>query len=478
MKHVLLLVLNFLILSLNAQTYNSYNVSLLGHLNPNGGTVTPGWAGNYYSGCWGWHQTSSNREYAIVGGSNGTYFIDVTVPTSPSVSAFVPGKTGCTWREIKTYQNYCYVVSDDGGANTFQIMDMSTLPSSVTLVHNDSTILKRGHTIWIDQNKMYIGGFTKKTSPSSETTFPMAVFSLATPTLPVLLRELSQDISPSVINYVHDMYVRNDTVYASTAYQGLQILKFNSGNNTFSMLGTYQNYTGSAYNHSSFLTQNGKHLIFCDEVPNGLPIRLVNVENFANIQPEQTFNPYIGTTPHNPYVLGNDFAVVACYHDGLMIYNISNPTAVSLAGYFDTYPQGGHFQNQYGGYVGNWGAYPFLPSGIVIASDMQNGVFVLDVTAAFNSTVTVPVGLNELNQSDSRLLVYPNPARNLVKIQNNDAQSARLEILNLLGEVVFTADYSGPIDETLDLQSFPNGCFLIRYTSGFNSQFEQLIISH
>ncbi len=478
MKHVLLLVLNLLLLPFFSQTYNSYNVTLLSQLNPNGSTVTAGWAGNFYAGCWGWHQTSTNKEYAIIGGSNGTYFIDVTVPSTPSVCAFVPGKTGCTWREIKTYQNYCYIVSDDSRPNRFQIVDMSTLPASVNVVHDDSTLIMRGHTIWIDQNKMYIGGLTRLVSTNSLVSSPMAVYSLATPTAPVLLRELSQDISPSLIQYVHDMYVRNDTVYASTGYQGLQLLKYNAANNTFSITGTYQNYTGSAYNHSSFLTQNGKHLIFCDEVPHGLPIRLVNVENFANIQPEQTFHPYIGTTPHNPYVVGNDFALVACYHDGLMIYNISNPTAVSLAGYFDTYPQGGHFQNQYGGYVGNWGAYPYLPSGIVIASDMQKGLFVLDVTTAYNSTVTVPVGINETNETISKLSVYPNPARNMVKIQNNSTQASRLEIINVLGQTVFQTDYNGPINETLDLQDFPNGCYLIRCISGYNTQFEQLIISH
>ncbi|HQQ94807.1 MAG TPA: choice-of-anchor B family protein [Bacteroidia bacterium] len=453
-----------------AQTYNSLNISLLSHINPNGSTVTPGWAGNWYSGCWGWFQSSTNKEYAIIGASNGTYFIDVSAPGSPSVSAFVPGKTGCTWREIKTYQNYCYVVSDDASPNTFQIIDMSPLPSTVSLVYNDKTLFERGHTIWIDQNKMYIGGMTNSVS-----TFPMAVYSLATPTAPVLLRELSQDVPSNLISYVHDMYVRNDTVFASAAYQGLYVLKFNSSTNTFSVLGAYQSYSASSYNHSSFLTQNGKYLMFCDEVPAGQPIRLVDVQNLSNIQPIKTFQPAPKTTPHNPYIIGNNFALVSCYHDGLFIYNISNPNLVSLAGYFDTFPQGGFQQDNYSGYQGNWGAYPFLPSGIVIANDMQNGVFILNANAAYTTNVVNPVGTAPINSLHQTLGLFPNPAQDAVHLSVPGSGEGRLQILNSLGALVFEKSLEGKTELDLDLQTYPQGLYHVLYLAN-NGQFQQALL--
>jgi choice-of-anchor B domain-containing protein len=170
-----------LLLISQAFNYSSWNVQLLSRINPDTSlNTTP--VGNRYSGCWGWYQSNKNREYVISGAANGTYFIDITNPQNPVVCDFVGGKKGCTWREIKTYQNYCYVASDDAKPNTFQIIDMQYLPDSVQLIHNSNSIFERGHTLWIDQNKLYVGMTTFSTGSS-----PMSIFSLATPSAPVLL---------------------------------------------------------------------------------------------------------------------------------------------------------------------------------------------------------------------------------------------------------------------------------------------------
>ncbi len=402
-----------LLLSLNAiaQIYQSYNVTMLSLSTPNIGDV--GTDNRRYSGCWGWYQASKNKEYGISGTSNGVYFIDVTSPTSPSVSAFVQGKQGGTYREIKTYQHYCYVVSDDGPTNKFQIIDMQYLPDSVRVVHNSDTIFPRGHTLWIDQDKLYVGAVTYTNGFSA-----MNVYSLATPTAPVLLRKLGQDAA--YISYVHDMYVRNDTVYASCANQGLYVFHFLTATNTFSLLGSYTDYQSHGYNHSSALSGDGRYLLFCDEVPESLPMHFVDVQNLGNIQPVKDFIPYNTTTPHNPFIKGN-FALVSCYQDGLHIYDISQPNNINIVGYFDTHPQGGANTGYYGAsaYRGNWGAYPYLPSGNIIANDMQNGMFVLSASAAFTTTVKNPVGLNETTPAQSELIVYPNPASNFISMHYN-----------------------------------------------------------
>lgn len=471
MKKFLLIAVSLLSLNFSAQTtYPSQNINLISLINPNNGPTGVGSDGRRYSGNWGWFQSSTNKEYAIIGSSIGTYFIDVTVPSSPSVSAFVPGKQGCTWREIKTYQNYCYVVSDDAAPNTFQIIDMSTLPSTVTVVHNGTSYFERGHTIYIDQDKMYIGSTTYTGSAYS----PMTVWSLATPTAPVLLRKLEQDM-PS-ISSVHDMFVRNDTVFASCGYQGLYLLKFNPATNAFTQMGSYTGYTSSAYNHSSFLTQDAKHLIFCDEVPSALPIRIVDVQNFSNIQPVQTWNPHPGTTPHNPYLIGNKWAIVSCYQDGLMIYDISSPTTVWQSGYFDTYPQGGFNTGNYNGqdYRGNWGAYPYLPSGIIVASDMQNGVFLLDATAAFNN----PVGIKKNSDTPVNLITYPNPASNYFSINYNATNSSLVQVKNMIGQLVFEKKYEGKIHDFIDVKNFADGTYIVSVTENGKTVNKKLIVTH
>jgi choice-of-anchor B domain-containing protein len=354
-----------------AQVYAASNFSLLSLISPETGTNT---YGDKYSACWGWTQPGTNREFAIACSKSGTYWVDVTNPVSPSISAFAAGTTSNgVWRETKTYQNYCYVVCDDNNSTGFQIFDMSALPSTVTLVSSNNSLFKRGHTLWVDGNKLYVAGITY----SNGTTSSMNVYSLATPTAPVLLRRLNQDYN--FISYVHDMYVRNDTVYASCGNQGLFVFKFNTGINTFTQLGSLTSYTASGYNHSSALTPNGQYLVFTDEVPAGLPIKTANVSNLGNIQVLTTVNQFPQTTPHNPFIVGSQWCFVSAYQDGTQLWDISNPANPTLAGFFDTFPQGGGNNNNWAGdnYDGQWGMYPYFPSRNIFALDQKNGIFML-----------------------------------------------------------------------------------------------------
>ena len=91
------------------------------------------------------------------------------------------------------------------------------------------------------------------------------------------IARLEDDISLTNIDYVHDMFVRNDTIYASTGWKGLQIVKYNTGSNTFSLLQTFAGYPYSGYNHSSWQTDDRKTIVFADEVSNGLPAKVLDV---------------------------------------------------------------------------------------------------------------------------------------------------------------------------------------------------------
>ncbi|MCC6371315.1 MAG: choice-of-anchor B family protein [Bacteroidia bacterium] len=473
------LVSLFLLLSIiiKSQTYNGLNVSLLSVINPNTSTlITP--VGNKYSGCWAWHQANKNKEYAISGASNGTYFIDITNPTTPSVSAFVPGRAASSWREIKNYKNYCYIACDDAKPNVFQIVDMQYLPDSVHVINSSNTYFERGHTLWVDSNLLYVGGITFSASTS-----PMAIFSLATPSAPVLLKTLDTDIPSSVIGYVHDMYARHDTIYASSGDYGLHVLQYNATTNSLTVIGSYKNYPNAGYSHSSSLTQNGKYLLFCDEVPSSLPIHMVDVQNPANLQPLQSFYPQPQTTPHNPYIIGNNFAVVSCYQDGIYIFDISQPQNIKLAGYFDTYPQGGANTGTYTGsaYNGNWSGYPWLPSGVLIANDMQNGVFMLNASSAYTTTVKSPVnavGLASQQTQLPQLFLFPNPANNFISLHFNSTETCVLEIKNLLGETVFNKKFQGPLSEYINLSGFANGVYVVTLTTSKGNVAKKLQVNH
>lgn len=431
MKKLYFLLLALAPFILRAESYPSQNVNMIGHWwNP---TQDPEPVyGIQYQGVWGWYQQSLNREYAILGASDGTYFLDVTNPAVPVVCDFVPAAHGdLIWHEIKTYQNYCYIVSDDGAPNTFIIADMSYLPDSVHIVRNDNAIFERCHTIYVDGSKLWCGYVR---GDNNAFTYSMACYDLAAdPTTPALIRTLNQDYSS--INSVHDMFVRNDTVYASCGYQGLHIYKFDSA---FHEIAILTSYPEAGYNHSSFLTSDGNTLIFMDEVPAGMGIKSLDVSNMGNLTINQVFRSNQGNTPHNPYIIGNDILIAANYTDGLQVFNISNPSAIYRSGYFDSdtlvnYP------NYTDAYHGCWGAYTDLPSGLLLIGDMQNGLFILDISAAITSN-------GSPSQASVSASAYPNPFSSdfFVNVNTTFAQDLTWSVYDASGRVVLTSTESVP----------------------------------
>jgi hypothetical protein len=76
------------------------------------------------------------------------------------------------------------------------------------------------------------------------------------------------------------------------------------------------------------------------------------------------------TIPHNVHVL-NDYLVISHYTDGVVVVDAQNPDNLIEVGNYDTYETEGT------GFFGCWGAYPFLPSGNILATDRQTGLYVL-----------------------------------------------------------------------------------------------------
>lgn len=406
-----------LIIKIISAQYSAWRVQLLAHLQPD----------TYYAGCWGWYDPIKQREYAISGAHKGTYFVDITNPTAAYIADSIIGIPINTWREVKTYKNYCYIISDDYGPS-FQIVDLSPLPDSIRIVASpDTGILYKGHTLWVSDHYLYVGGPKDKFGVQHS----MGVFDLLTnPEHPQFLRWLDQDY-PN-IGYVHDMYVRHDTVFASAANQGLQVFKYDSIQNKFIYISSLTNYLEAGYNHSSALTQDGKTLVFMDEVPSGLSIKVADVSDINNMQVVSYVKPYNfgGFVAHNPFIVGNRNLIASCYQDGTLIYDISNPAQPVLTGFFDTYPQYGANTGTYNSaiYQGNWGSYPFFPSGLIFSNDMTNGIFILKADTALNVSEYLP---HQLSAN-----VFPNPVINDVHLYSNFDGKADISIQDISGKIL------------------------------------------
>ncbi|MBA3705114.1 MAG: choice-of-anchor B family protein [Bacteroidetes bacterium] len=465
--YIFLIVLIIIPFSITAQ-YDAQNVSLISHwYNP--AQVGEKSYGVKYNSVFGWVHPVNNKEYAILGSGSGTHFIDLSNPSNPVERDFVAGRRdSCLWREYKTYQKYLYAVSDNKSPNSFQIIDMSYLPDSVHVVYDDTTIFERSHTIFIDGDKLYCGSNTLALGGGYHS---MAVYSLANPQLPVLLRGLEQDY-PN-IGFAHDMFVRNDTVYASCGGQGLFIYKFNS-NNTFSLINSLTAYPNQGYNHSSYLTPNGKTLVFCDEVPENLNVKILDVTDLKNMSIIKSFKSNEGATAHNPYVFETDRAVIAYYQDGLQIFDISNPALPIKTGYFDTDTLKGkntNFDNN-PTYHGCWGAYVDLPSHLILASDMQNGLYVLDASIA--------LGLKEKISFSNSVNIYPNPTNSSISItinlKNTDAIS--IELLDITGRKIIEQWENIVPGNTIipvNIQSLAAGIYVLKI-SGKEISYSQKIV--
>lgn len=411
-------IFTFLMLStsLLAQEYDHKKISLVGHWNKEN---------IRYSSCWGYEQ--EGRSYAIVGGQDGTYIVDITDSSDFHLSDFVSSPIeDAIWREYKTYQNYLYAISDDNGPNVFQIIDLSYLPDSVHVVYQGNDLFVRGHTIFRDRDRLYIG-LRRKTNGFNG----MSVFDLSeNPQSPKVIRSVEDD---NIKANAHDMFARNDTIYASCGFDGLHVLVLEQ--DTFRQIGSYTDYPFAGYNHSSILSPNGKYLIFTDEVPQGLPAKCIDVSDPSNPVPVDTFFSQSGkATLHNPFLLDSRFFVMASYKDGVQVFDYSDPTNIKVVGYFDTYNQQDGSQTD-GGYDGVWSTYPWLSDGRIIAVDMTNGLFVLNPAEALQTDSTNAV---HFSPTVGKIKTSPNPASDYFTFSTpeNITGEATLSILSMEGKVL------------------------------------------
>lgn len=310
----------------------------------------------------GGYVDSSGNEYALVGTFTGLSIVDVTNPTNPVVKFNIPG-TNSDWREVKTWQNYAYVTTE-GCCNGLQILNLGYLPDSVPtkFYRGDGAInnqINTIHALHIDNGYCYLYGCD--------------IFNGA-----ALILDLADPWNPAYRShtpgtYIHDGYVRNDTLYGCHIYDGYFSV-IDVSNKTNPSLVTTQN-TPSLFTHNSWLNGSGNVLFTTDEVSDSYlaAYDISDVNNITELGKIQ-LTPGSGSIIHNTHTL-DDFEIVSWYKDGIAIVDVSRPDNMIVVGSYDTYPQGAG-----NGFNGCWGVYPFLPSGNLVCSDIDNGLFVLTPT--------------------------------------------------------------------------------------------------
>ncbi|HEY6625865.1 MAG TPA: choice-of-anchor B family protein [Ignavibacteriaceae bacterium] len=330
------------------------NVTLLSNLNqyPSAG----------YNDIWGYVDGSGN-EYALLGVQTGTSIINVTNPTTPVQVAFIPGPNS-TWRDIKVHSTYAYIITEGTGTGRgLQIVDLSQLPTTATLVNTIETWFTRAHNIYIDNGFAYVIGTNNGGG--------MHILDLSNPVNP------TRTFYYTGSNYIHDVYVWNDTVVAAAedSYDLINV----SNKFTPQLLSVSMSLPG-IYAHSGWMTEDKRYFVGTEEF-NVRDITVWDITDRSswNLTVPTWQMPGSTSYVHNLFILGN-YAHISYYTSGYVVLDISDPANPQLAGHYDTYPS-----NNGGTYNGAWGCYPYLPSGNTLISDISTGLYVLK----FNGSIPV-----------------------------------------------------------------------------------------
>jgi choice-of-anchor B domain-containing protein len=411
---------------------------------------------NTYNEMWG--HAVNGKEYAIIGSTMGVHFIDVTDPASPTEAFFVEAGTAgpqAVNRDYKNYQDYLYAVCDQGNTSTLQIIDMSNLPNSIEVVYDSDALIRRSHTIFIDQSnaRLYALSVADANSYSA-----MRVYDISNPIAPVFLAS-HNTFGGNTVGHVHAAFVKDHIAYLNCGYDGLFVVDFTNAVAPV-LLGSLTDYLQSGYNHSGWLTEDESYYYFTDE-NHGSDLKAVDVSNLSNLSVNHFFNAGSqganNSIAHNPLVAGN-YLYVSYYYDGLQVYDISDPANPMHVLYYDT-----STEPNLESYKGAWGVYPFLPSGNILVSDMQNGLFVVEAIDAGVSNST------EVLDESILLDIFPQPATAElhVRIQLDKAvPNVQLQLFDLMGRNIYSAAHdltSGQNDITINqLQALPSGAYLLK----------------
>ena len=393
-----------------------------------------------FNDVWGYEQ--NGLEYAIIGSTMGVHFFNITDTTNLVYVDFVAGRvqgSGVVHREFHSYQNYLYVVCDEG-ASSLQIIDMQYLPDSVHLVYDNDSLIVRSHELHVDtaMKKLYLfGPKTDLFSPGVPVGYPAMILDISNPVDPQYLAVFTHN----TITYVHDGYVYNDTAFFNAAYEGLYYGYMGDPVNPVE-LDVMPFYLDQGFNHSGWLTPDKTHYVMLDETQ-GMRMKMIDMQpglNFFTVCGlfEAGIGPY--NVAHNPHIKGN-YLYVSYYQDGVRIFDISNPCFPYEVAWYDTWPG----DALAGEYRGAWGVYGFLSSGKVLVSDMQTGLYVLRPQPAY-------FGIE--NESIFSFKVYPNPTAGIIQL------SETFEIVKLIdvsGKLVKIL-YNTP---TISVNELSNGLYTI-----------------
>ena len=379
-----------------AGDYACENMDLLSHVPLSSFSTNPSAANDV----WGFYDVNDDREYAIIGLRNGVGVVEVTDPESPRMVGSLPSQS-TAWRDIKVYQHfnteavrwdsYAYVTADSASVGTM-IIDLRSLPDEISVAATDQTDIS-AHNVYLSNVDYSLGVALNDVRPylhiagSNRQGGSFNTYGLEDPKSPSAVYENS---STSRANYSHDVSSmvltdeRKDTQCIAGGPYCEIFFDFNEDN--FQLWDKTKNdspsrlsmtsYQNVAYVHSGWYTEDKQVVLVHDELDEmdynlNTTVRLFELSDLRNPSLLSTWSGPTGAIDHNGFVRGNRY-YMSNYTRGMTVLDISNTADPKEVGYFDTFPISDNTS-----FNGAWGVYPYLPSGVVLISDISSGLYVV-----------------------------------------------------------------------------------------------------
>lgn len=307
-----------------------------------------------------WSYTAPDgHKYALVGNGTGLSIVDIQNPTTPT-ELFQIVWNNSIWREVKTYRDHAYVTTEGGGG--VMIVDLSGLPAAAPYTYfTDGGALDAIHALHVDTAyaRLYLYGANGTSMGDGA-----LVYSLSDPTAPVFIGQYQNN------GYVHDGEARNNVLYASHIYDGFVSICDMTIPSSPVVLGTVT--TPTSFSHNTWLNDAGTVMFTSDENNNSYfgAFDITDPTDIRLLDKVQLpFVPDSGGIVHNVYVY-NDFLVASYYVHGIVVIDAHEPDELVITEHYDTSPYNGNNFN------GVWGVCPYYQDSTIIASDIEQGLFV------------------------------------------------------------------------------------------------------
>ena len=352
---------------------------------------------SFVNDIWGWTDPQTRRDYALIGGTEGTVIVDITRPKRPDVVGTLPAHTldpaRPFWRDIKVFDDHMFVVSEQL-AHGLQVFDLTEVrgvtgpPVSFTeTAHYDEFSTSHNLNINEDTGFLYAVG-TRNLDRSLNCGGGLHMVDISEPTSPTFAGCFEEHV------YIHDtqcvVYRGPDREHrgqeicfnsnppnSGTGPDFLSIVDVTDKSNPVVLARV--DYPQNGFSHQGWLTPDQAFFLHGDELDEldhgiGTTTRVWDVRDLDNPMLIGVFENDTTSIDHNLYTEGR-VAFASNYTSGLRIYDLRRVSEGTLSeiGYFDVYPESDDPI-----FEGTWSNFPyFRQKKIVAVSSIDRGLFIL-----------------------------------------------------------------------------------------------------